>query len=82
MSIPHELLFQHPARGESLSEVAAKCGPAKRSGDQPKVANGWTTFCSAPCELRGVHLLLYDCQAKVASVMTARDDKYQGCIFQ
>jgi hypothetical protein len=70
------------SRGQSLSEVAAQCGPPKRSGDQPKVGDGWTTFCSAPCELRGVHLLFYDCQTKVASVKTARDDEYQGCIFR
>jgi hypothetical protein len=70
------------SRGQSLSEVVAQCGPPKRSGDQPKVANGWTTFCSAPCELRGARLLFYDCQTKVASVKTARDDEYQGCIFR
>src|SRR5262249_61383184 len=66
------------SKGWSLNEVANACGAPTKSGDQPKVAQGWTTFCSAPCELRGRSLVFYDCERGVASVEAATTD-WHGC---
>ena len=70
------------SRGQPFSEIAKLCGTSARLGDQPKVAEGWTGFCSAPCELRGRQILFYDCEQKLATVESLREDDYQGCLFQ
>ena len=67
--------------GWSSREVATACGAPSRVGDQPKVAQSWNQFCSAPCEVRGLNLILYDCDGKVARVESARPD-WQGCVFR
>jgi hypothetical protein len=68
------------SRGWSAGEVAAACGAATKVGDQPKVAQSLNQICSAPCELRGRHLVFYDCDGKVASVERVRTD-WQGCVL-
>jgi hypothetical protein len=69
------------SRGQSLSQVATECGAPTSSGSQPKIAEGWMTFCSAPCELRGQHLIFYGCETTVARVEAVTAD-YQGCLLQ
>ena len=67
------------SRGQSRSEIDNKCGVPTRFGNQPKVANGWTTFCSAPCELRGRYLLFYDCNTNLAQVETITEGYQAYC---
>ena len=69
------------SRGWSLRDVATACGAPAKVGDQPKVAQTWKQFCSAPCELRGRHLIFYDCDGRVARVEAVSAD-WQGCVFQ
>lgn len=69
------------SRGWSSREVATACGAPSRVGDQPKVAQSWKQFCSAPCELRGRNLIFYDCEGRVARVEPASAD-WQGCVLQ
>ena len=69
------------SRGWSSREVATACGAASKVGDQPKLAQSWNQFCSAPCELRGRNLIFYDCERRVARVEPVRAD-WQGCVFQ
>ena len=69
------------SKGWSSREVATACGAPSRVGDQPKVAQSLERFCSAPCELRGRHLIFYDCDGKVAGVERVRTD-WQGCALQ
>jgi hypothetical protein len=65
-------------KGWSAAEVKQACGDPAKEGGQPKVASGWTTFCSAPCELRDRSLVFYDCDGKVARV-EALTAEWQGC---
>jgi len=65
-------------KGWLAAEVKQACGAPERDGGQPKVASGWTTFCSAPCELRDRNLVFYDCDGKVARV-EALTAEWQGC---
>jgi hypothetical protein len=69
------------SRGQARSEVVTTCGKAGRTGGQAKVVDGWTTFCSAPCELRGHHLLFYDCKTNLARVEIITNE-YQGCLLE
>jgi hypothetical protein len=53
-------------RGWSGRQVADVCGEAELTGWQPKVGtDGPQWFCSAPCEVHGRSLVLYDCEEKV-----------------
>jgi hypothetical protein len=67
-------------KGWSALKVKEACGDPTKEGDRPKVVDGWTTFCSAPCELRDRSLVFYDCQGKVAGVEALTTD-WQGCVF-
>ena len=67
--------------GWPSSDVEAVCGPALKAGDQPKVARSSTEFCSAPCELRGRHVVFYDCERRVARVEPVSTD-WQGCVLR
>lgn len=66
--------------GMTQMAVAEGCGAASRTGGQPKVMEGLSTICSAPCELRGDLVVFYGCASKVAFVEPAADAK--GCIFR
>jgi hypothetical protein len=55
--------------------------PPTRTSDQPKVADGWITFGSAPCELRDRYVLLYDCKPNLSRVETITDT-YQGSLIE
>jgi hypothetical protein len=53
-------------RGWTQGDVARACGPPDALGIQPKIASGeGALFCSAPCDLRRGHVVLYDCQGRV-----------------
>jgi hypothetical protein len=68
------------SRGWSSREVASACGAPSKVGDQPKVAQRLTQFCSATCELRGRDLIFYDCDGHVTRVEAVSAD-WQGCVF-
>jgi hypothetical protein len=66
--------------GQARAEIINACGEPIRIGAQPEIADGWTTLCSAPCELRGRHLLFYDCRTKLWRVEIFTKESYQGCV--
>lgn len=68
------------SKGMPQAVVAERCGNASRTGGQPKVVEGLSTICSAPCELRGDLVVFYGCTNTVAFVDSATDA--QGCIFR
>lgn len=65
--------------GWSVAAVTTACGLPSTTGTRPKVLNGLTTFCSAPCERRGRSLVFYDCEGKVARVEMLTTE-WQGCL--
>ena len=65
-------------RGWTLSQVTQACGAPRRVGGQPKLFQGFATFCSAPCELHGRRLLFYDCDGRLYRTELATAE-YQGC---
>jgi hypothetical protein len=66
--------------GMPKTVVAEQCGAASRQGGQPKVMEGLSTICSAPCELRGDLVVFYGCASTVAFVERASEAR--GCIFR
>lgn len=59
--------------------VAEQCGAPTRQGGRPKVTEGLSTVCSAPCELRNDLVVFYSCASTVAFAEPASEA--HGCIF-
>ena len=57
------------AKGWKQTHVATVCGAPRATGWQPKVVNGWLEkVCSAPGDVYGKQVVLYDCQGNVWAV--------------
>ena len=68
------------SEGMSAATVATQCGEPLARGGQPKLMEGLSTICSAPCELYSEHVVFHDCKGGVYRV--AGRSSAQGCVFE